>query len=519
MVHGDKDNYVPKKNGEMEIIDIASIYDSHKSLSGIRNFVEEHDQGFVLQVPLSSIGVAGEHLSIAEDLLEASYLGENLARSAKSISVNWRAVKTYFAQLDFEIVPKDTETMARQLWESAAAYDAQERRQKVARRHYSLLQKYAAALDFQTEFTFPELVDDYYANLVEGAYIEMDVNFNLNEIYSKFPERRFRYWKSAFGRSNGQQFYASTDGWIVPPGVDLQNLLKLYASAPAEVVFEQAKLYMTDDRAYLINRDYATHFPFGSYLRALGCRAIAINPDGYSGDYDWTDLLYAYDRTREHFKTNYGNILSYPSDPQYFIAEYGEVLLVQMEGYRHVFFGADKLSEQQVLHLRGSFTEVLDAMDSLAGLTRSVLCQWDQLDDERFEQLCYDIIYYNPKFDNKTIRKMGKSRSRDSGRDIEVLTSARPGYMPEKYIFQCKFMSTGSSLPASKLTGISDVVDQHGAQGYGIMTSGVIDATLYDKLDGIARNRKIKVETWSVLEIERFLSRNPHVKGRYFITT
>ncbi len=504
----------------METLDIASIFDSYESPTEIKNFIQDHGRGFILQVPLPSIGSAGSHLPIAEDYLEASYIGENLAKSAKSISLKERTVRTYYLVLDFKIIPSDMDLMAKQIWEFAVAFDGEERcDENVRRQHYSQLEDHELALDSKTDFVFPELVDDFYANLIEGAYIEMDVDFNLNEIYSKFPERRFRYWKSAFGRSNGQQFYASTDGWIIPTGVDIQSLLKSYASAPAEVVFEQARLFIMDERAYLISKDYVTHFPFGSFLRALGCKAVAIKPDGYSRDYDWTELLYTYNRTREHFKTEYGNNLSYPSDTRYFIAEYGELLLAQTEGFSYVFFGADKLSDQQIMQLRGSFTEAFEAIDSIAGLKPGISCPWEQLDDEKFEQLCYDIIYYNPKFDNTTIRKMGKSRSRDSGRDIEVFTLARPGHVPEKYIFQCKHISTGGSLSGSKLTSISDTIDQHGAQGYVVMTSAIIDATLYDKLDGIARNRGIKVDTWSVLEIERFLSRQPRIKERYFSTS
>ncbi len=48
------------------------------------------------------------------------------------------------------------------------------------------------------------------------------------------------------------------------------------------------------------------------------------------------------------------------------------------------------------------------------------------------------------------------------------------------------------------------------------MTSGVIDPTLYDKIDGIRRNRKIKFEHWSVYELERFLAKYPSIKNRHF---
>ena len=158
----------------------------------------------------------------------------------------------------------------------------------------------------------------------------------------------------------------------------------------------------------------------------------------------------------------------------------------------------------------------MDFIGFSSGMGVNVACDWEQLDDEQFEQLCYDIIYYNPKFDTATIRKMGKSRSRDGGRDIEVHTRSRPGYLPEKYIFQCKLLTTGSSLTGKKLGSVSDVIDQYGAKGYGVMTNVVIDSTLYDRFDAIQQNRGLEFDHWSVFELERFLARHPSVKKRYF---
>jgi len=503
----------------MDILDIASIYDSYQTPDDIVRFLEEHRHGFILQVPLQSIGSAGSHLPIAEDYLEASYIGENLAKSSSSIIMKERTVRTYYLALDFEIIPLDMELMAKQIWEFAVAFDSEEEcSENVRRQQYSALESYELTLDDKTEFVFPELADNFYANLIKGAYVEGDVDFNLDEIYSKFPERKFGYWKSAFGRSNGQYFYASTDGWIIPPSTDLQTLLKSYANAPADVIFEPAKLLIIDERAYLISDNYVTHFPFGPFLRALNCKEVALKQIEYFEEYDWMHLIYTYNKTREHFKTEYEHMFSYPSENEYFIADYGELVLVKEEDYKYLFFGTDKLSEQQIFRLKESLSNISGRIYSFAGLNQDIVCPWKELDDEKFEQLCYDIIYYNPKFDNKTIRKMGKSRSRDAGRDIVIFTAARPGYTPEKYIFQCKYLGAGVSLTASKVINISDIMDQHGAQGYGLMTSGVIDSALYDKLDGISVSRRFKIETWSVLEIERYLSRHPQIKDRYFRT-
>lgn len=134
----------------------------------------------------------------------------------------------------------------------------------------------------------------------------------------------------------------------------------------------------------------------------------------------------------------------------------------------------------------------------------------------KFETLCYDIIYHHPKFDNQTIRKMGKSRSRDGGRDIVVYTKERLGSPKKQFIFQCKFTKLGSSLTTQKVENISDTVVQYGAQGYGVMTPVVIDSALYDRIDMICKRHHIESDNWSILEIERFIARHPKLKERHF---
>ena len=110
---------------------------------------------------------------------------------------------------------------------------------------------------------------------------------------------------------------------------------------------------------------------------------------------------------------------------------------------------------------------------------------------------------------------MGKSRSRDGGRDIVVHGRERLGKLPTKWLVQCKLITNDGTVGAGKVN-MSDAIDQYGAGGYCVMTSGHIDATLYDKLDGIAQNRSIETDDWDRLKLERFLAHHPHIRTRYF---
>jgi hypothetical protein len=148
-----------------------------------------------------------------------------------------------------------------------------------------------------------------------------------------------------------------------------------------------------------------------------------------------------------------------------------------------------------------------------------IRCHWDQLDDEQFEELCYDVL--DCKYQPITIQKMGKVRSRDGGRDIVFQTPAFQTPLithkhSVKWIAQCKLIRDGSSLTARKVNNITDIVAQYRAGGFCVMTSGLIDSTLHDRLDDIARNRGIQIDSWCRLKLERFLAQHPELRYRYF---
>ncbi|MDM3844113.1 MAG: pentapeptide repeat-containing protein [Aphanizomenon gracile PMC638.10] len=143
-----------------------------------------------------------------------------------------------------------------------------------------------------------------------------------------------------------------------------------------------------------------------------------------------------------------------------------------------------------------------------------ISCSWNQLNDEQFELLCYDII--KEKHHPNEIHKIGKSRSRDGGRDIVFYKRTDINKKPIKWIAQCKLKSDKGSLGSSQVPHIRDMLDQYNAEGFCILTSGIIDATLHDRLDTLKEDKGFEVERWSYLEIERFLAEHPEIKARYF---
>ena len=87
---------------------------------------------------------------------------------------------------------------------------------------------------------------------------------------------------------------------------------------------------------------------------------------------------------------------------------------------------------------------------------------------------------------------------------------------PRKWIFQCKLITNSKSLSATRLIDVGDMLEHYNAQGFGVMTSAPIDATLYDKLDAICSKCKIEQINFSVLESERALYYDDILRCRYF---
>ena len=165
----------------------------------------------------------------------------------------------------------------------------------------------------------------------------------------------------------------------------------------------------------------------------------------------------------------------------------GSLVIANDGNFRYLLYDTEPLNHIVLKKVQDELSGLVSSIAS--GRSPAISCDWGGLSDEEFEELCYDLIYHHPKFDSDTIRKFGKSRSRDGGRDIEVHDfPIGRGTAPRKWIFQCKLVKNGSSLAARRLQDVGDMLEMYAAEGFGVMTSAVIDATLYDKLDAVCGN-------------------------------
>ncbi len=489
------------------------------------------EQTVVIYLPLDSIGYTNQHIDICDDLLEAIWAGERLAAQATNAEVERDYPPgTHKTRLRLTLHGPSLSLKAA-IRECAVLYNRGEDddADEAAEEQYSATRD--AVLDLEDHLNgitarLPQTVDDYFANLVGGAYHQMryDAPERYREQISRYPERRVGYWRSAFSGPLGANCFTSPDGWVIPNCVELDTFFQITGQKFKSDALLPAKVLTVNSVTYAIANGMTAFFPMGQYFKSRICGSIALleDDDHWPPDtFDWSDASFTYSPYREFMSAGIPDAMRSPPprvegcliDPS------GSLIVVDDGQFRHLLYDTKALTLDGMKTLFSAVGEVSLSLAASIGLATNPACDWVSLNDEQFEQLCYDLIYSHPLFNSSTIRKHGKSRSRDGGRDIEVYDIPRlPGTRPRKWIFQCKLVTGSSSLSATKLVDVGDMLDHYGVEGFGVMTSAPIDATLYDKLDAVCGKRRVEQMNFSVLELERELVRNEFVRRRYFAT-
>jgi hypothetical protein len=519
----------------MKILYFEDLKEEKPSLESIENFVGENSDGFILRLYVEG---ARQYSDLAYNCAEAAYLSQELSVYANRIGYSSNS-----GLKDLGIKPTNIKLLSEKIHFlselMSSEYDTDDWSEHVER-----LENFKENLHI-LPIAFPELVDDYLANYINGHYYEIQGNFEdeaeadrkfFNVEFSEFPERQFQFWEMTRAGLPGKK-YGSRNTWIIAPDADIQQTISNFSES-GEIKFEPAELFVINNISYLISRGLLIHFPFDELIRARACLYSAIQRPNLLEKNDWISSLLTYEPHNnplhpppetadnsyyELLNLNRGNledempaILRAGSALQYFVSSFGDQALVIDSDYQYLIWNISKPNQQELLLLNKKLSEIFLVATRLAGISTDIKCPWGEIDDDAFEELCMDVLSCNPGFNQGTMRKMGKSRSRDGGRDIEIWTHRRFQYEPEKFIFQCKLLKNGTSLTATKVQDISDTIDQFGARGYGIMTNVVIDATLYDKLDRLALNRTLKIESYSVYNLERALLLFPNIREKYF---
>ncbi|WP_050418893.1 hypothetical protein [Bradyrhizobium tropiciagri] len=479
----------------------------------------------ILYLPLPSIGRTNMHIDICSDYIDASWAAERLAAASDTATVTEDYVREWHQSRLILTLNKPSPEIRKALEDSILLFHfSDEEDQKRYQEIRDAVFAYEVEID-DYPAKLPEIIDDYFANLVNGAYHQLradDPDYYDKQI-AEHPERQLGYYKSALSRRLGASCYTSPDGWVVPASISLDRFFEATGQKYRSSELVVGTIFMVAGASYVRTTDLISHFSMRHYFKSRICASFAQREDEdvWQWDpFDWREASFTYsphDARLSSFSSSTVQHRQPGQAPGCLVHESGSLVIVNDGKFQHLLYDTEPLNHVALKKVQGEVSALMLSMASFLGPSSSTSCDWSNLSDEDFEELCYDVIYHHPKFDADTIRKLGKSRSRDGGRDIEVydLPVGR-GTAPRKWIFQCKLVKDGSSLSGRRLQDVGDMLEMYRAEGFGVMASALIDATLYDKLDAVCGNRKIAQLHFSRLELERALDRLPKVRARYF---
>src|SRR5207253_2337557 len=75
---------------------------------------------------------------------------------------------------------------------------------------------------------FPDLADDYMANLLHASDIWTENPGSRKEYRRRFPETKYGYWKSFVSKRLGFPLYCSTSAWVAPATIEIDAALTSY---------------------------------------------------------------------------------------------------------------------------------------------------------------------------------------------------------------------------------------------------------------------------------------------------
>ena len=460
------------------------------SLQDIVSFLKKNLSGFVLKMHYNHIGSCQSSIDVMQDHLEMAFILEKLLQYSR-ITRYERNYSAYPPDIFATLIPNESTIflLAEELF-----YVSVLKAKESDPDEESLDSITNDLIDFEDEieqisFKFIDEIEDYYANYINQGIYEIasessdDENEYLSSYFSKNPEWEYGFWKHHLSKIPKESVYFSSFCWVVKNDVGINLLLSKY-SGIEEVTFNDAILVDA-----LIFNDF-TVIDFNSF-------------ENIDTAFSLIDKL---------SKTSNKSIAIQ-------ISQNIDIVKISYSGYFIIYFNFQKLRENTIKELYEKATWLKERLSTLLGFSKKTSYDWNILTDESFEELCHNIIYNDIRFDRLTIRKMGKSKSRDGGRDIVVWTKSQLGNAAKKYIVQCKLLKKSSSLKKSMMHSISNVIMEYEADGYIIMTNAKIDGGLYDMLDGFSRNEKMKTDTktnFSRLELELYLDSHGDLKQRYF---
>lgn len=348
--------------------------------------------------------------------------------------------------------------------------------------------KFEAGIDnYKANYT--DEIEKAYANFVTRGIYELaseseedEDKYLENHFFKQHPEWRYGYWKHHQKGIPDDSLFYSPYNWIIK-SADRNIIFKAVYGRVTK--FEEC--WVKDGIAFCKYGAVTTFIP---NFHDAELMLLTINSNANS------------------------------SQIRYLLSESNDVLIADYGIYSIVNFDITYAKQQAVEKCYSNLAKQSYYLSCLLGHSQATKVDWTTWTPEQFEDLCYDIILSQFAHKDVEIYRMGKTRSRDGGRDIVVREWLPFDSTPKKYIVQCKLITNGNSLSLGRMrSSITDVVIKSNANAYVIMTNELIDSTLHDLLDDLEKS-KLEVDTslrYDRNRIEHFLALHKEIRDKYII--
>lgn len=414
--------------------------------------VLENSSGLIeIDIKLGSVGVTNDPADIASDYLDASYFAECTGSYCDQIKVAPVYLGSGGMLLRFSLSVRNVKAFVGELIRIAPWFQyeelepAQELREAVAGFEDVLL---------KTKLRVPILGDNYLANFLEGSvFLE-----NQHKFIDDFPTWSWGFFRSSASDYIGSEVYSTnnTQGVQIVVGgkQSVETLLSEHGgfSSEGSRLYEAVPFQIDQHRYILASNQLLVSIPIFQLGKAVSCWSEVIDPDvAMTHSNPWHELTsnrpekwptqpgtwptpeefqLMQKEFREQlfeFEQRIRGLWPYRYGFKWSMTATGEALVC---GDEHVSFiaytdTADRLHEGEARNVLVSAESLVETIREHAGLETGNDLDWSSFTPELFEDLCYDIILRCGRFDEGKIRKHGKTRSRDGGRDIEAWTLPR----------------------------------------------------------------------------------------------
>lgn len=438
------------------------------------SLIERDLRCFTIQYSFKAIGSSISNLEVAHEWLGIAFILDRLSRFDKNISY----VREEGITFSLTISPDDWELFVKEL-KAICEWD-----------DYGIFSKLDFAFaDFadrvnQYRSGTPDFIENYFANYVCRGIHEVASEYEhpdeyLYKVYILHPEWRYRLWQChKSGIADGELLY-SQFCWVID-------------SSKKDHVFETIYGYKPTFHLCLQTDDVL-------FTERAACRVSDIK--NINDAHTW--VLF------------HQNSLA---PIKYHLSEDGDILLIDYGPLTIVYFDFSPIPSEQLAVMYHATQDKVSTLAKLLRIRDAISYKWKNLDDDTFQALCLKLLCRMSRFYDARIDPVGKTRSRDGGRDFLIYTAEKPGYPSMMYIVQCKYKKDSGSLTRSKMGDIGTTIGQYNADGYIIMTNGLLDATLIDCLEGLSKNQRFQTNTryqYTRMQLEHLLDLNPDIAKEF----